>query len=81
MQAIDSGTARPISPEEVSGFAPTPDGKFVFGFSDSVALYPVDGQVPPRPVPGIHPDEAIFSVSPDGRTALVGSLSMATPWM
>jgi eukaryotic-like serine/threonine-protein kinase len=74
VQAIDSGTARPISPEGVSGFVPTPDGKFVFGFSDSVALYPVDGHGPPRSVPGIHPGEAIFSVSPDGRTALVGLL-------
>ncbi len=75
VQAIDSGTARPISPEGVSGFVPTADGKFVFGFSDSVALYPVDGQGAPRPVPGIHPDETIFSVSPDGRSALVGVLS------
>jgi eukaryotic-like serine/threonine-protein kinase len=74
VQAIDSGTARPISPEGVSGFVPTADGKFVFGSSDSVALYPVDGQGPPRPVPGIHPDETIFSVSPDGRSALVGAL-------
>ncbi len=74
VQAIVSGTARPISPEGVSGFVPTPDGKFVFGFSDSVALYPVDGQGPPRPVPGIHPGETIFSVSPDGRAALVGLL-------
>jgi hypothetical protein len=74
VQAIDSGTARPISPEGVSGFVPTADGKFVFGFSDSVALYPVDGQGTPRPVPGIHPDEAIFSVSRDGRSALVGVL-------
>jgi Tol biopolymer transport system component len=74
VQAIASGTARPISPEGVSGFVPTADGKFVFGVSDSVALYPVDGQGAPRPVPGIHPDEAIFSVSPDGRTALVGVL-------
>jgi len=74
VQAIDSGTARPISPAGVSGFVPTADGKFVFGFSDSVALYPVDGQGEPRPVPGIHPDEAIFSVSPDRRSALVGVL-------
>jgi len=75
VQAIDSGTARPISPEAVSGSVPTADGKFVFGFSDSVALYPVDGQGAPRPVPGIHPDETIFSVSPDGRSVLVGVLS------
>jgi serine/threonine protein kinase len=74
VQAIDSGTARPISPEGVSGFVPTADGKFVFGFSDSVALYPVDGQGAPRLVPGIHPDEAIFSVSRDARSALVGVL-------
>ncbi len=74
VQAIDSGTARPISPEGVSGFVPTADGKFVFGFSDSVALYPVDGQGAPRPVPAIHPDETIFSVSRDGRSALVGVL-------
>src|SRR4051812_31161347 len=74
VQAIDSGTARPISPEGVSGFVPTADGKFVFGFSDSVAFYPVDGEGAPRVVPGIHPDEAIFSVSRDGRSALVGVL-------
>jgi hypothetical protein len=74
VQAIDSGSARPISPEGVSGFVPTPDGKFVFGFSDSVALYPVDGQGAPRPVSGIHPNEVILSVSPDGRSALVGGL-------
>jgi hypothetical protein len=46
----------------------------VFGFSDSVALYPVDGQGAPRQAPGIHPNETIFSVSPDGRSALVGVL-------
>ena len=74
VQAIDAGTARPISPEGVSGSVPTADGKFVFGFSDSVALYPVDGQGAPRLVPGIHPEETIFSVSPDGRSALVGVL-------
>ena len=74
VQAIDSGTARPISPEGVSGFVPTADGKFVFGFSDSVALYPVDGQGAPRPVPGIHPDESILSVSHDGRSVLVAVL-------
>jgi eukaryotic-like serine/threonine-protein kinase len=74
VQAINSGTARPISPEGVSGFVPTADGKFVFGLSDSAALYPVDGQGAPRPVPGIHPGDAIFSASPDGRSALVGTL-------
>jgi eukaryotic-like serine/threonine-protein kinase len=74
VQPIDSGSARPISPEGVNGFIPTADGKFVFGFSDSVALYPIDGQGAPRPVPTIHPDESILSVSPDGRSVLVGVL-------
>ena len=74
VQALDSGTARPISPEGVNGFLPTADGKFVFGFSNSVVLYPVDGQGAPRPVPGVHPDETIFSGSADGRSALVGVL-------
>ena len=74
VQAINSGSARPISPEGVNGFIPTADGKFVFGFSDLVALYPIDGQGAPRPVPGIHPDESILSVSPDGRSVLVGVL-------
>ncbi len=72
-QAIGSSSPSAISPEGVSGVVPTADGKFVFGFSDAVALYPVDGQGAPRPVPGIHPDEFIASVSSDDRTLLVGS--------
>ena len=43
-QAIEGGSARVISDENVQGAVPTADGKFVFGFSDVVALYPVDGQ-------------------------------------
>ena len=74
VQAIDSGIARPISPEGVDGYIPTADGKSVFGFSDSVALYPVDGQGAPRPVPGIHSNESVLSVSNDGRSVLVGIL-------
>jgi serine/threonine protein kinase len=73
-QAIGSSSPRAISPEGVSGAAPSAEGKFVFGFSDAVALYPVDGQGAPRPVPGIHPDEFIASVLADGRSVLVGSL-------
>lgn len=46
----------------------------MFGFSDSVALYPIDGHGAPWPVPGIHPDESILSVSLDGRSVLVGVL-------
>lgn len=73
VQAIGSESPRAISPEGVQGKISTADGKFVFGFSDGVALYPVDGQGAPGPVPGIHPDESIASISPDGRSVLVVS--------
>ena len=74
-QAIDSSSPRAISPEGVKGVVPTADGKFVFGFSDTVALYPVDGQGAPRPVPGIHPDEFVASVASDGRSVLAVSVN------
>jgi len=69
-QSLDSPTARAISPEGVKGSVPTADGKFVFGFSDRVLLYPIDGQGEPRPVPGVHPNEAIAGVLSDGHTVL-----------
>jgi serine/threonine protein kinase len=71
VQAIGGVTPRAISPEGVSGSMPTADGKFIFGFSDAVALYPVDGQGSPHEVPGLHLNEAIVSVSPDGHSVLV----------
>ena len=73
-QLIGTDKPRPISPEGVKGMVPTADGKFVFGFSDVVSLYPVDGQGAPRAVPGIHPDDFIASVSSDGRSVLVASV-------
>jgi serine/threonine protein kinase/Tol biopolymer transport system component len=73
-QSIGASSPRAISPEGVKGMVPTADGKFVFGFSDEVSLYPVDGQGAPRAVPGVHPDDFIASVSPDGRSVLVVSV-------
>jgi serine/threonine protein kinase/WD40 repeat protein len=70
-QSIEGGSARAISEENVQGAVPTADGKFVFGFSDVVALYPVDGQGPRRIVPGIHTDDNLACVTRDGRSALV----------
>jgi eukaryotic-like serine/threonine-protein kinase len=72
-QAVGASTPRAISPEGINGAVPTADGKFVFGFSDSVLLYPVDSQGAPRPVPGLHPDDFIAAVPPDGRSVLVVS--------
>jgi hypothetical protein len=74
-QAIGDGSPPAISPEGVRGAVPTADGRFVFGFADAVALYPVDGQGAPRPIPGMHPDDFIASVSPDGRFVLVVSVT------
>jgi hypothetical protein len=63
----------------VTGVFPTADGKFIFGFSDAVALYPVDGHGTPHPTPGIHPDDRIVSALADGRSVLVRNLA-ANPY-
>lgn len=73
VQAIGADSPRAISPEGVRGKIASADGKFVFGFSDVVALYPLDGQGAPKAVPSIHPDDFIASVSSDGRSVLVVS--------
>ena len=72
-QEIGGDSPHAISPEGVRGVVPTADGKFVFGFADAVALYPVDGQGAPRPIRGMDPDDTMASVSPDGRSVLVVS--------
>ena len=71
VQAIGSNSPRSISPEGVTGVFPTADGKFIFGFSDAVALYPVDGQGTPHPASGVHTDDQIVSVLADGHSVLV----------
>src|SRR4029077_15108059 len=72
-QEIGDGRPRAISPEGVRGAVLTADGKCVFGFAAAVALSPVDGEGAPRPIRGIHPDDSMASVSPDGRSVLVYS--------
>jgi hypothetical protein len=50
---IESGKARPITPEGILANAPSPDGKFVAGTDaeERLTIYPVDGGQP-RFVPG-----------------------------
>lgn len=72
-QTIGAGTPRAISPEGVRGKVPTADGRFVFGFSDVVALYPVDGQGAPRALHGMYPGDHIAAIPADGRSVLVAS--------
>ena len=75
IQAITAGDPRPISPEGVTGSIPTADGRFVFGFSDTVAFYPVDGKEPPTPVRGIQPEEFIAGVALDGQSIMIGRVT------
>jgi hypothetical protein len=75
VQEIGSNSPHAISPEGVTGVFPTADGKFIFGFSDAVALYPVDGQGTPHPASGIHTNDHIVSVLRDGHSVLVRSLA------
>jgi dipeptidyl aminopeptidase/acylaminoacyl peptidase len=79
-QAIGSNSPRAISPEGVSNAVPTADGKFVFGSSDIVALYPVDGQGAPRAVQGIQPDDLVVGVSADGHSVLIQSDTSGVPF-
>ena len=75
VQTIGTDSPHGISPEGVSGSMITADGKFVFGFSDTAVLYPVNGEGAPRAVSGLNPNDALVSVSPDGRSVLVEDAS------
>ena len=77
-QKLGESVPRPISPEGVRGSVPTADGKSVFGFSDTVALYPIDGLGSTRSLTGILPDDQIAAVRPDGRSVLVVSADTHT---
>ena len=78
-QVIGADKPRAISPQGVKGMIPTADGKFVFGFSDAVSLYPVNSLGAPRAVPGIRPDDSIVSVFSDGGSVLVQPNSNRLP--
>jgi len=78
-QLIGADKPRAISPQGVKGMIPTADGKFVFGFSDAVSLYPINNLEAPRAVPGIRPDDSIVSVFSDGGSVLVQPKSDRLP--
>ena len=73
IQALGDDHPRPISPEGVIGSVATPDGRFVFGNSDKVRLYPIDGQGTPRVVPGIGLEDMVAGFTRDGSAAYVAS--------
>ncbi len=73
IQTVGEDDPRPISPEGVLGSAATADGKYVFGNSDKVRLYAVDGHEAPRDVPGLGLEEGIGAFSADGRYAYIAA--------
>ncbi len=74
---IESGKARPITPEGIpfsARFALSPDGKSVFcpGEDGKYYLFDVEGG-PARPMPGTSKDFRALRWSADGRSVFVGS--------
>ena len=65
-------SARPVTPEGVSGTGVSPDGKFLIAGDSQgrVALFPVDGGAA-RAVPGLDPGLNFVQWSLDGRSLYV----------
>jgi Tol biopolymer transport system component len=79
VQQIDSGVPKPITPEGVTCWNVSPDGKSIIGFDKTHAgIYSVDGVEKPRPIPGLDSDE-IAGWGVDGKSLYVypsGAFSM-----
>ena len=75
VQTIDSGGPRPITPEGVKGEFVSPDGRSLVAFDkDGLgAIYPVDRDDKPRPIPGLTVTDAIAGWSGDGQSLYVYS--------
>ncbi|HEX9149800.1 MAG TPA: protein kinase [Thermoanaerobaculia bacterium] len=65
---LEGGSPRPVGPEGGSCWSASPDGKLLaLTASDgSLALYPVDGGGPARPIPGWTPGATPIQWSADG---------------
>jgi len=61
VQDLDGGQPRPVTPEGVTGYAVSPDGKLLLGrdTSEKKALYPLDGGEP-RTVPGLEDEDKLI---------------------
>lgn len=72
VQDLESGQARPITPEGSLGRAVSPDGGLVIAQErdGKAAIYPVDGG-DPRPVPGLDERDTIVRWAADGRALFV----------
>lgn len=72
LQDTSGGAPRPITPEGISGWLVSPDGKWLlagkgdpYSFHFSL-LVPLDGG-PTQPIPGIKPEEILFGWTADGQ--------------
>jgi Tol biopolymer transport system component len=72
VQDLEGGKPRPVTPEGIVGTALSPDGRFVAarGPDHKIALYPVEPG-PPRPIPGIDPDDRVLRWTADGKSLFV----------
>jgi serine/threonine protein kinase len=79
LQVIGEGKPRPITPEGVSGLVKcSPDGKLVaIKNQQQILLVSLDGG-PPRPLPGVDPNDFAVGWSADGHALLV-SQALETP--
>jgi len=61
VQDLDGGQPRPVTPEGVTGYAVSPDGKLLLGrdTSEKKALYPLDGGEP-RTIPGLEDEDKLI---------------------
>jgi eukaryotic-like serine/threonine-protein kinase len=72
-EEIDGKKLRAITPEGTANGFPSPDGKLVISSAGpgKWLLYPRRGGDPPRPLPGIQPDDTVMGWSADGGAVLV----------
>jgi Tol biopolymer transport system component len=74
VQDLSGTEPRPVTPEGTTDGFPSPDGKTVVARRTTGGLFLIAmGGGEPRPLPGVHADEAVVRWSTDGRSILVYS--------
>lgn len=73
VQDVDGGDPRPITPDGFVGILLSPDGRTLATVDryGEYYLYPVDGQSPPKPLPGYVDGDILLQWSADGRFLFV----------
>jgi Tol biopolymer transport system component len=73
IQAIDAGEPLPITPEGVTGTIVSPDGRSLIAYDShgKAAIYAIEGDGKPQPIPGLDDKDAIARWSGDGHSLFV----------